>query len=41
MQLKKFLFDSTVKRMGCVVRFESGKGAPVTRVLCKGAPEVL
>ena len=38
--LKKFLFDSSLKRMSTISVIKEGKGSH-TKVLCKGAPEVL
>lgn len=37
---KKFLFDSTLKRMSTISMVREGKGAHL-KVLCKGAPEVI
>lgn len=38
--LKKFLFDSSLKRMSTISVIKEGKGSQ-TKVLCKGAPEVI
>jgi len=38
--LKKFLFDSSLKRMSTISLVKEGKGSK-TKVLCKGAPEIL
>lgn len=37
---KKFLFDSTLKRMSTISLVKEGKGTAL-KVLCKGAPEVI
>jgi manganese-transporting P-type ATPase len=38
--LKKFLFDSSLKRMSTISIIKEGKSSQ-TKILCKGAPEVL
>lgn len=41
MQIKRFLFESALKRMSAIVNIDDGKGNGDYRVLCKGAPEII
>lgn len=42
-QVKRFLFESALKRMATIVNIDDGKssGGGDYKVLCKGAPEVV
>ena len=40
MQVKRFLFESALKRMSTIVYIEDGK-TQEHKILCKGAPEVI
>ena len=40
-QLKRFLFESSLKRQSAIVNVQDGSRSGMNRVLCKGAPEVL
>jgi len=40
-QLKRFLFESSLKRQSAIVNIADGSRNGINRVLCKGAPEVI
>ena len=40
-QLKRFLFESALKRQSAIVNIQDGNRGGYNRVLCKGAPEVI
>jgi cation-transporting ATPase 13A1 len=41
LQLKRFLFESSLKRQSAIVNVQDGTRSGQNKVLCKGAPEIV